>query len=368
MKLFITALLLTAGLSPAMAQNQAALSLASLAAPAVVPAEVPAPEAVKAPAQNWAEAAKAAVERELDAGGFTDYADKKELPPGARKCLERELAILPAGPGNSSEAFKLIVNGRTAFIIQSYIYSDSMRVYVFNAAGNSIAYGEGSVDKDFAWVSDPAQSKGMPARKDAFQDLPGCTVVDAMFFMQPTMPDAIKMLSGCLKDVEARYGFPVRAGVIAQGGARSISLTVPQNLPVGNRLLGDLRFSLEKRHNSLFGYPAAISTRSTVRAEKGAAGYGSDLDDAINKFIKTRCKGFEVVSSDTKMTTHTVNWGIDDYIYTRSYAIRWFFDGTHPTQDNLSIKVVNRWEGDWYVFGGESNDVCDFSGLEYYSE
>lgn len=367
MKLFITALLLTAGLSPAMAQNQAALSLASLAAPAVVPAEVPAPEAVKAPAQNWAEAAKAAVERELDAGGFTDYADKKELPPGARKCLERELAILPAGPGNSSEAFKLIVNGRTAFIIQSYIYSDSMRVYVFNAAGNSIAYGEGSVDKDFAWVSDPAQSKGMPARKDAFQDLPGCTVVDAMFFMQPTMPDAIKMLSGCLKDVEARYGFPVRAGVIAQGGARSISLTVPQNLPVGNRLLGDLRFSLEKRHNSLFGYPAAISA-GAVRAEKGAAGYGSDLDDAINQFIKTRCKGFEVVSSDTKMVTHTVNWGIDDYIYTRSYAIRWFFDGTHPTQDNLSIKVVNRWEGDWYVFGGESNDVCDFSGLEYYSE
>jgi len=261
MKLLITALLLTAGLSPAMAQSQAALSLASLAdrgTPAAVPAEVPAPEAVKAPMQNWAEAAKAAVERELDAGGFTDYADKKELPPGARKCLEREWAILPEGPGNSSEAFKLMVNGRTAFIVQSYIYSDSMRVYVFDAAGNSIAYGEGSIDTDFAWANAPAQPKGMPARRDAFQDLPGCTVVDAMFFMQPTMPDALKMLSGCLKEVEARYGFPVRAGVVAQGDARSISLTVPKNLPVGNRLLGDLRFSLEKRHNSLFGYPAAI--------------------------------------------------------------------------------------------------------------
>ncbi|MDO8803288.1 MAG: hypothetical protein Q7R35_02560 [Elusimicrobiota bacterium] len=261
MKLFITALLLTAGLSPAMAQGQAALYLASLAdrgAPAAVPAEVPAPEAVKAPAQNWAVAAKAAVERELDAGGFTDYADKKELPPGARKCLEREWAILPEGPGNSSEAFKLIVNGRTAFIVQSYIYSDSMRVYVFDAAGNSIAYGEGSIDKDFAWMKAPAQSKGLPAPRDAFQDLPGCTVVDAMFFMQPTMPDAIKMLSGCLKDVEARYGFPVRVGVKAQGNARSISLAVPKSLPVGNRLLADLGFSLEKRHNSLFGYPAAI--------------------------------------------------------------------------------------------------------------
>ncbi len=265
MKLFITAILLAAGLSPAMAQNQAALSLASLAdrvAPVAVP--VPAPEVLKAPAQNWAAAAKAAVERELEAGGFTDYADKKELPPGARSCLEREWAILPSGPGNSSEAFKLNVNGRTAFIVQSYIYSDSMRVYVFDAAGNSIAYGEGSVDKDFAWLNAPAQTKGMPVRKDAFQDLPGCTVVDAMFFMQPTMPDAIKMLSGCLKDVETRYGFTARASVIAQGGARSISLTVPQNLPVGNRLLADLRFSLEKRHNSLFGYPAAISE---LRAE-----------------------------------------------------------------------------------------------------
>lgn len=264
MKLFITALLLTAGLSPAIAQSQAALSLASLAdrtAPAAVPAEVPAPEVLKAPAQSWAEAAKAAVERELDAGGFTVYAAKNELPPGARKCLEREWAILPSGPGNSSEAFKLNVNGRTAFIVQSYIYSDSMRVYVFDAAGNSVAYGEGSIDKDFAWLSAPSQAKGMPVRKDAFEGLPGCSVVDAMFFVQPTMPDALKMLSGCLKDVEARYGFPVRASATAQGSASGINLIVPQKLPVGNRLLGDLRFSLEKRHDSLFGYPAEISAR-----------------------------------------------------------------------------------------------------------
>ena len=90
-------------------------------------------------AQNWAEAAKAAYLSELDLGGLTEFADLQELPPGARSRLESEWASLPEGPGNSSEAFKLLVNGRTAFVVQSYIYSDSMRAWIFNAAP-----GEGS--------------------------------------------------------------------------------------------------------------------------------------------------------------------------------------------------------------------------------
>ncbi|MDP2866868.1 MAG: hypothetical protein Q8O90_11550 [Elusimicrobiota bacterium] len=106
--------------------------------------------------QNWSEAAKAAFERELNSGGLTDFADLKELPPGARRQLEKEWQTLPGGPGNSSEAFKMAVSGRTAFVVQSYIYSDSMRVYIFNAAGVMVAYGEGSVEKDFAWLPFPA--------------------------------------------------------------------------------------------------------------------------------------------------------------------------------------------------------------------
>ncbi|MDD5209367.1 MAG: hypothetical protein PHV36_08275 [Elusimicrobiales bacterium] len=161
MKILINIVLLAAGCSAAIAADsgkQAAgplASLASLSAPAAALTAVPAPEAVKAPAQNWAEAAKAAFERELDAGGLTTYADLLELPPGARSRLEKELQTLPQGPGNSSEAFKMLVNGRTAFVVQSYIYSDSMRVYLFNAAGVAVAYGEGSVDKDFAWLPLP---------------------------------------------------------------------------------------------------------------------------------------------------------------------------------------------------------------------
>lgn len=161
MKILMNIALLAAACAPAIAggpENQAAFSLASLAAPsanAALAAEVPAPEAVKAPAQNWADAAKAAFERELEAGGLTTFADLLELPPGARNQLEKERQTLPQGPGNSSEAFKMTVNGRTAFVVQSYIHSDSMRVYLFNAAGVKVAYGEGSVDKDFAWLPLP---------------------------------------------------------------------------------------------------------------------------------------------------------------------------------------------------------------------
>ncbi len=168
MKILASILLSVSAASAAMAGNLedqsaslrdgfAGLQLPSLAAAV----EVPAAEAgdVKAPpAQNWAEAAKAAYLSELDAGGLTGFADMQELPPGARYCLEREWEILPEGPGNSAEAFKLNVKGRTAFVVQSYIYSDSMRAYIFDAAGNFVAYGEGDAWTDFAWKPRPDAS------------------------------------------------------------------------------------------------------------------------------------------------------------------------------------------------------------------
>jgi len=162
MKIMTDLVLLAALCSPAMAAQAASATPASFAALAAQAAaadlKIPAPvlSEVKAPPDSpWTKAAKEAFEREIDAGGLTGFADLKELPPGARRQLEKEWQTLPEGPGNSSEAFKLMVSGRTAFVVQSYIYSDSMRAYIFNAAGVLVAYGEGSIDRDFAWLPLP---------------------------------------------------------------------------------------------------------------------------------------------------------------------------------------------------------------------
>jgi len=129
-------------------------------APAASAAEIKVspPVAVEAklqPGKNWAEAAKAAYDKAQDEGGLTTYADLLELPPGARSRLDQELQTLPQGPGNSSEAFKMMVNGRTAFVVQSYINSDTLRVYIFNAAGVLVARGGGSADTQFVWAPVP---------------------------------------------------------------------------------------------------------------------------------------------------------------------------------------------------------------------
>ena len=155
--------------SPAISAEPAGKALAQLGlavavyAPAV-PVSAPAPaEARELPAQSWADAAKAAYDKAQDEGGLTAFADLKELPPGARRRLEQELQSLPQGPGNTSEAFKMMVGGRTAFVIQSYINSDSLRVYIFNAAGVYVACGAGSVDTQFAWLPLPASARSADA-------------------------------------------------------------------------------------------------------------------------------------------------------------------------------------------------------------
>jgi hypothetical protein len=152
-----------------------------------MPAAVPAYAEAKArPAQNWSDAAKAAYEKSQDEGGLTIYADIKELPPGARSRLEQELKSLPQGPGNSSEAFKMMVNGRTAFVIQSYINSDSLRVYIFNAAGVGVAYGAGSVDTQFAWLPLPAAAKAAGTSSRA-----GITPLQADITQNPSAGEAV---------------------------------------------------------------------------------------------------------------------------------------------------------------------------------
>lgn len=109
----------------------------------------------KAPVQYWAAAAKAAYEAALDEGGLTTYPDPNGIPPGVRRQLEQELQSLPQGPGNTSEIFEMAVNGRTAFVVQSYIHGDNLRAYIFNAAGVLVAKGNGSVDVPFSWLPVP---------------------------------------------------------------------------------------------------------------------------------------------------------------------------------------------------------------------
>ena len=165
MKIAMNLILLSALCSSAISAGPAGTAAAQLGdiAAVSVPAPVPAAaEAAARPVQNWADAAKAAYEKSQDDGGLTVYADLKELPPGARYRLEQELKSLPQGPGNSSEAFKMMVGGRTAFVVQSYINSDSLRVYIFNAAGVGAAYGEGSADTQFKWLPVPAAA--VPSR------------------------------------------------------------------------------------------------------------------------------------------------------------------------------------------------------------
>ena len=138
--------------SPALCAEKAADQLggaASLSAPVTA---VTAPVPAETKVALWADAAKAAYEKSQDEGGLTTFADLKELPPGARARLELELQTLPQGPGNSSEAFKMMAAGRTAFVVQSYINDDSLRVYIFNAAGVLVARGEGSADKPLVWL------------------------------------------------------------------------------------------------------------------------------------------------------------------------------------------------------------------------
>lgn len=156
MKILTALALLAACFAPAAAAGPlASLTAGTSLSDVNVPAPAPALKVTAAPAQGWVEAAKTAFEREIEAGGLTVFADLKELPPGARRQLEKEWAALPEGPGNTSEAFKLLVNGRTAFVVQSYIHDDAMRAWIFNAAGVPVAYGEGGAEKDFEWLPLP---------------------------------------------------------------------------------------------------------------------------------------------------------------------------------------------------------------------
>lgn len=97
---------------------------------------------------------------------------------------------------------------------------------------------------------------------------------------------------------------------------------------------------------------------SAVFGSSTPAGAAStSLESTLKGFLAARCEAsFDAPTAEmVNSVTRPVAPGLEDVIYTIQYS------------SDLTIKVVNRAEGDWYVFGG-SGDVCDFSGLQVYSE
>jgi len=87
---------------------------------------------------------------------------------------------------------------------------------------------------------------------DLFSQVPACSVVDAQFFMQPFMKDALNMLKPCLEGVSKLTDAPVSANETNYGKAIEIVVLGGKNEGV----IPLLNSTLIKRHNHLFGYPA----------------------------------------------------------------------------------------------------------------
>jgi len=145
----------------------------------------------------------------------------------------------------------------------------------------------------------PAQPSIQPLPKDSFSYLSACRIVDAQFFRQPSIPEAVQMLSGCMEQVSKQYKVAVKAGVMvapgggpgggAQGSSLSgIAITVSGKISAGNPVLSDLSTSLKKRHNQLFGHnvvlsPSRARSAGTDLADKGANSIPAPLKAAVKE-------------------------------------------------------------------------------------
>lgn len=139
------------------------------------------------------------------------------------------------------------------------------------AAASEEAFVNSLSPSALAGVEVPEQA--LPARPlsgDLFSSIEECRIVDAMFFVQPTIPAAVQMLGGCMKQVSKQYKVPARASALVtpwggpgdgpQGGTLSgILITVSGKVPAGNPVLADLSYSLKERRNHLFGHKVVLS-------------------------------------------------------------------------------------------------------------
>ena len=134
----------------------------------------------------------------------------------------------------------------------------------------------------------PVQPAILPYPKDSFSYLSECRIVDAQFIRQPSIPEAVQMLSGCMKQVSKQYKVTVRASAMvtpwggpgggAQGSTLSgILITVSGKISAGNPVIDHLSTSLQKRNGQLFGHKAVLSQSQTrfAAAESDLKGMNS---------------------------------------------------------------------------------------------
>jgi len=123
-----------------------------------------------------------------------------------------------------------------------------------------------------------AQPAILPLPTDPFLYLSECRIVDAQFIRQPSIPEAVKMLSGCMKQISAQYGVKVNvSGMVtvgpapagAQGGSLSaIHIDIPGRIPEGNPVMKHLAGALKGRNDRLFGHRVVLSASRTGSANE----------------------------------------------------------------------------------------------------
>ena len=117
-------------------------------------------------------------------------------------------------------------------------------------------------DRPRVWTSGPM---------DVFQDLGACHGVDARFFVQPPLREAVRMLESCMDALSYRYGVSIRAEgrefEVAQAGSpRSTIVIVVSGMVAGTQVLEEMEDSLALRQGRLLTYPTALIDRTTLRA------------------------------------------------------------------------------------------------------
>lgn len=145
----------------------------------------------------------------------------------------------------------------------------------------------------------PVQPSILPYPKDSFSYLTECRIVDtAVFVKQPTIPEGVQLLSGCMKQVSRQYQVKVKAGVMVTpwggpgGGAQGSSLSgiiisVTGRIPEGNPVMDHLTYSLRIRNNQLFGHNAVLSSS---RIKPDAAEFSSRGSDSVLGPLKSAVK------------------------------------------------------------------------------
>lgn len=94
----------------------------------------------------------------------------------------------------------------------------------------------------------PMNKSILPLR---FEDFEGCSSVDNMFIMQPTMKDALAMLDTCMKTLSSTFNTKAKAASVRDN---SIQINTGDN----DQVLGMVKDSVKRHNGQFFGYPVTV--------------------------------------------------------------------------------------------------------------